>query len=61
MFHFPYPGDNAPEHELRAWADKEVEIIAHQLTMLAAGLAVRHEGLIWFLPLCHDAYGEGNA
>lgn len=42
-------------------AEREINLILWQLEMIDAGLAVRAHGLIYFLPLCHDAYGEGNA
>lgn len=42
-------------------AENLIAEILFQLEMLEAGLAVRAHGLIYFLPLCHDAYGEGNA
>lgn len=43
------------------YAENLIAEILFQLEMLEAGLAVRAHGLIYFLPLCHDAYGEGNA
>lgn len=46
------------QDEKNAWVKRESEYVLWLLDMLSAGLAVRHGGLIYFLPLCHDAYGE---
>lgn len=40
------------------WVRYEMNIITHCFEMLSNGLAVRKAGLIYFLPLCHDAYNE---
>lgn len=37
---------------------EEAEMLFHQCDFVNANLAVMWGGLIWFLPLCHDAYGE---
>jgi hypothetical protein len=37
------------------WARLTRETIEFQLEMLMIGKAHRHAGLIWFVPLCHDA------
>ncbi len=44
--------------ERNDWVKSEAAMVMHQLEFIQAGLAVRRAGLIWFLPLCHDAYGE---
>lgn len=41
--------------------DEEFESTMFHLESVDAGLAVRYAGVIWWLPLCHDSYGEGNA
>jgi hypothetical protein len=52
--------DLPPGPEFDAAVARELRELEYQLDMLSAGLAVRYAGLIYFLPLCHDAYGEGN-
>lgn len=47
------------EIEKKNLADREGWKLCWILDMLSAGLAVRHAGLIWFLPLCHDYCDEG--
>jgi hypothetical protein len=41
--------------------DEMMDGTIHVMQWIEAGLAVRAHGLIYFLPLCHDSYNEGNA
>ena len=50
--------DELTDEQKRKVTRTEVERIMHVLTMISSGLAIRRAGLIWFLPLCHDSYGE---
>lgn len=55
-------GDSTEAHDTfseREQVRREIEHLFHVTDFLNAGLAVRKAGLIYFLPLCHDAYG-GN-
>lgn len=55
MFAHPYPGDEAPEDERRAWADKECQSILYELWLREFGLLMPLAGLLYKVPLCHDA------
>ena len=50
--------EDMTDAERKEHVRREVDDAMHCLSMIDAGLAVRRAGLIWFLPLCHDAYGE---
>lgn len=48
------------EEAMRDDADREIRYILWQIELIEYGLAIQAHGLIYFLPLCHDAYNEGN-
>ena len=47
--------------EQRECIRETTDEIIHHVDMIEHGLATRQGGLIYFLPLCHDSYGEGAA
>lgn len=47
-----------PPGERQAVIRREADILMHCCEFISLGLAVRYAGLIYFLPLCHDSYGE---
>lgn len=56
MFHGDWDKMSKDEQDLMV--QSELDELIHAVDFIQAGLAVRRAGLIWFLPLCHDAYGE---
>ena len=54
-FGVPKPIDGSTD----PWLDPEW--VLELLLWIRIGFAVRSHGLIVFLPLCHDSFGEGNA
>jgi hypothetical protein len=49
--------DNSPDDTYsEAYVKLVAQAIIHQLEYLAAGLAERRAGLIWFIPLCNDGW-----
>lgn len=51
---FQYPGDDAPDEELDAWATKELRNFLYELELREMGVLHACYGLVYKVPLCHD-------